>query len=85
MRGATQRAKGKGIETMTEQHTDPSLVSAADEPQFYDQGRDWDTDWRLRLEASERKAWWVAGIACALAVILGIGLACRATFRTTVH
>ncbi len=72
------------METMPEKQTDPSLVSAADEPQFYDQGRDWDTDWRLRLEASERKAWWVAGTACALVLILGIGLACLAPFKTTV-
>jgi type IV secretion system protein VirB8 len=72
------------MENMTEKQADPSLVNVADEPQFYDQGRDWDTDWRLRLEASERKAWWVAGTACALAVILGAGLACLAPFKTTV-
>ena len=64
--------------------TDPSVVTAADEPQFYDQGRDWDTDWRERLLASERKAWWVAGVACLLALILGVGLACLAPFKTTV-
>jgi len=64
--------------------TEPLAVTAAEEPQFYDQGRDWDADWRERLLASERKAWWVAGTACLLAVILGIGLACLAPFKTTV-
>jgi len=64
--------------------TEPSVVTAAEEPQFYDQGRDWDTDWRERLATSERKAWWVAGLACVLAVILGVGLACLAPFKTTV-
>ena len=57
---------------------DGGFVKGNDEPQFYDQGRDWEMDRRLRLEQSERKAWWVAGIACVLALGLGIGLACLA-------
>ena len=46
---------------------DGGFVKGSDEPQFYDQGRDWEMDRRLRLEQSERRAWWVAGIACLLA------------------
>lgn len=64
--------------------TEPAVVTATDEPQFYDQGRDWDSDWRERLLASERKAWWVAGVSCLLALILGVGLASLAPFKTTV-
>ncbi len=62
----------------------PSVVCTANEPQFFDQGRDWDADWRMRLESSERKAWWVAGTACVLALTLGMGIACLAPFKTTV-
>lgn len=60
------------------------LVHSDDEPQFYDQGRDWEMDTRLRLEQSERRAWWVAGIACVLALGLGIGLACLAPLKSTI-
>lgn len=75
-----QDQTGKRNDTMT----DCSVVTAGDAPQFYEQGRGWDADWRLRLESSERKAWWVAGAACALALTLGIGLACLAPFKATV-
>ncbi len=63
---------------------DSPFVTACDEQAFYDQGRDWETDTRLRLLTSERRAWWVAGTACVLALALGIGLACLAPFKTTV-
>lgn len=63
---------------------DGDLVHSGDEPQFYDQGRDWEMDRRLRLEQSERRAWWVAGIACVLALGLGIGLACLAPLKSTI-
>ncbi len=63
---------------------DRGLVHCSDERQFYDQGRDWEMNTQLRLEQSERKAWWVAGIACFLALGLGIGLACLAPLKSTV-
>ena len=63
---------------------DGGFVKGSDEQQFYDQGRDWEMDRRLRLEQSERKAWWVAGIACVLACGLGIGLACLAPLKSTI-
>ncbi|MEO8326949.1 MAG: VirB8/TrbF family protein [Nitrospirota bacterium] len=63
---------------------DASLVKRSEEQHFYDQGRDWETDRTLRLEASERRAWWVAGIACVLAGGLGIGLACLAPLKSTI-
>ena len=63
---------------------DRGLVHSSEERQFYDQGRDWEMDRRLRLEQSERKAWWVAGIACLLALGLGIGLACLAPLKSTI-
>ena len=64
--------------------TEAGIVKAGDEQQFYDQGRDWEMDRGLRLEQSERKAWWVAGIACLLALGLGIGLACLAPLKSTI-
>ena len=63
---------------------DGGFVKGNDEPQFYDQGRDWEMDRRLRLEQSERRAWWVAGLACLLALGLGIGLACLAPLKSTI-
>ena len=63
---------------------EPTTVKASDEQTFYDQGRDWETDKSIRLEQSERRAWWVAGIACVLAFGLGIGLACLAPLKSTI-
>ena len=63
---------------------DASLVKSGDERQFYEQGRDWETDRTLRLEQSERRAWRVAGLACVLACGLGIGLACLAPLKSTI-
>jgi type IV secretion system protein VirB8 len=63
---------------------DPKVVKAEEETQFYDQGRDWETDKSLRLHKSERRAWWVAGIACVLAFASGIGLSFLAPLKSTV-
>ncbi len=53
----------------------PSTVSPADEAKFYREGRDWETDRQLRLERSERRAWWVAAAACCVAICLTMALA----------
>ncbi|HQY59245.1 MAG: VirB8/TrbF family protein [Nitrospira sp.] len=63
---------------------DASPVKSGDERQFYEQSRDWEIDRSLRLKQSERRAWWVAGLACLLACGLGIGLACLAPLKSTI-
>ena len=53
----------------------PATIAPADEARFYRAGRDWETDRQLRLERSERRAWWVAAAACCVSICLAIALA----------
>lgn len=59
-------------------------VKASEEAEFYKQGSDWEADRQARSEKSEKRAWWVAGTAVAVAVVAVIGAASMAPFKRVV-
>lgn len=61
-----------------------NAVKAADEAKHYRQGQDWEADKTARLEKSEKRAWMVAGVSCALTVLAVAGLAMLAPFKMVV-
>ncbi|MES2899572.1 MAG: type IV secretion system protein [Pseudomonadota bacterium] len=60
-----------------------SITPAAEAAHFRD-ARSWEAEREAALARSEHRAWIVAGIACAVAVIAVIGLATLAPFRRTI-
>jgi type IV secretion system protein VirB8 len=60
----------------------PEKSKAVLEKEYFKEARSWDEDTTARIKKSEKRAWLVAGVAIALAVIEGFALASMAPLKT---
>lgn len=61
-----------------------ATVKAGTEKAYFKQAADWEADRQFRLEKSERRAWMVAAVATAVAVIAVLSIAFLAPFKRVV-
>lgn len=62
----------------------PASVKPSEERAFYQAARDWEDDRQLRLERSERRAWYVAAAAICVAISCALALAALAPLKQSV-